>query len=1403
MKSLLRGLKPYKGLYLLALPMLFLFQNCSVGQFETLSVESIGSQLFGSFTNTPVILQLSSSDINMAPSKLPFSGNGHHTSWDGRLVVYTTDSGWNARIFRPEKAERTNSTVNIQNAFSNESPFLNTKRIGGEDYSFDTVGNRSILMQLNALSFFPASGNSVDNNPYKSDADGNPKSNGDHETYDLMVMTQNYGYENWGVKNSSINALVASLGQNTMGHLRIKAIVASPKSENARLTKTILIQDFAPIKNIAGSPVHGIEPTLTVDGRFFIFHSGDVLYYSYNANPFSSTGWSTPRKLSYLYQDRNIMVDGVRLGERVPLANFPIKANDGTEYSPGENIIGAYPWISADGTELFFEAAHAFHPTAAARRTGTSAVGRWTGNKIRHLDTVLNKNPSGTDNIKLFTSALATTSSIWNPFNGLKDPAFPSGFEDPAYLIIHSNGGNYAEIGFRDFVDGQYVAAFEMNPGLNKDGGEINYQMTPDISTKSANGRLIGGAHFKLVNKPTSQDIDELIGIKGHAILFNGNSAVEVSHNQYLNESPRGQTYELFVKPLVDSFNSDTELALISKGDSFVTILRSDLSLRIVTKVGTQDYSHQSNARISPKAWTHLAVSHDPVLGEIQLFLNGKLSQKWKVAAGLINSNTTPLLIGPAGLNSNGKSLRDDVMILDQVKVSNVLRRSPEIADSAFIPAQGRQVIKANEPIQGLGSVFRLSDFRYPAEFELSRDKATLGRFLFYEKSLSTNQQISCASCHDPLKGFADPRTRSIGVTGVSLPRHSPVIFNRVFTNSQFWDGRASTLFDQAAGPLTAPDEMGTQTLDQVVSRLQQKSEYVQAFQEVFPDGITSHNLLNALASFEASLITTPAKFDKVLAGSDVFTEAELRGLKLFNGKARCVACHVGTNFTDEKLHNNGFFVNSADIGKQAISKNGMDLRAFKTPTLRNLNSSAPYMHDGSLTTLESVIALYNAGGLTDPGRSSEIKPLGLSGSDISDLVAFLGTLNSDVISFFGLPITEGKLIEEPPKPKICSPGQKETCPVVNGVGSKTCNGTGTAFLACTIDRCDSGFILTSGSCQTDPEVKITEIVNKAFRDILKREPDPAGLTYFVNLMKNGKTESEIRQIIAASAEAQCLNSGGQMANGTCQCPTGKVLSGEICTNDTRICAPNSTQSCAVSNGSGSKTCNSAGTAYSACTATSCNTGYILTTGSCQKDPQTGYEEIVKKAYRELLKREAESAGLLNWVNALKNGKTESEIRQLIAASPEAQRIKCINSGGSMTNTICTCPAGKELEGNTCKSVAELSQREFLPNQVNLYQKQSLQVKGRTLAMQEDGNLVIYDSAGKALWSIMKSSFSCNSANPCNAVFQGDGNLVVYQRNTPLWASGSLGGTKLIFQEAKPYLRILNSGGTLLWSSGN
>ncbi len=1394
MKSNLYDYKRLLIFIVAVVPMLFFFQNCGEG-FEALSDEFGDSDLYASFASAPTVQQLSSSNLNNAPFKLPFIGNGHHTSWDGRLVVYTAGDGWQARIFRPELATRTNSGVNIDNAFSAESRFLNTKRVGNVDYSFDTMGNRSIIMQLNALSFFPASGSSVENNPYKSDKDGNPSANGSFETYDLMIMTQNYGYEDWGVKNSEVNAIVASLGRDVMGHMRMKVVIASPKSANAHVDKTILVQDFMPIKDVSGLPIRGIEPTLTVDGRFFIFHIGDRLHYSFNSNPFSKTGWSTPKKISYLYQDRNVMLDGVSLGERVPLAAFPLKANDGTIYSPGENVVGAYPWISADGTELFFEAAHAFHPTAPARRTGTSVVGRWTGNKIRHIDTTLNKTPSGTDALKLFTSSLANTSSIWNPFNDLKNPAFPSSFEDPTYLIIHSNGGNYSEVGFRDYVEGQYVAAFEMNPGLPRDGVEINYQMTPDTSTKSSNGRLIGGAHFKLVNKNISgrnvADIDEFIGIKGHAILFNGNSAVQVDHNQYLNETSRGQTYELFVKPLVNSFRDDAELVLISKGDAFKMILRSDLSIRIHTRIGGQDHSHHSDAKITGNAWAHVAVSHDPTIGELQLFINGKLSQRWMMPAGLMTSNTSPLLIGPAGLNPNGGSITQDVMIVDQVKVSSVVRRSPELADSAFIPASGRQVVKANEPVQGLGTVFKLSDFRYPAELELSKDKASLGRFLFYEKDLSSNGQVSCASCHDPAKGFADSRAKSVGVSGKALPRHSPVIFNRVFSTSQFWDGRASSLFDQAAGPLINPDEMGSQTIEQVVARLKTKPEYVKAFQEVFSDGITQHNLLNALASFEASLITAPAKFDKVLAGSSSFTESELRGYKLFNGKARCVACHVGTNFTDEKLHNNGFFVAASDIGKQEFSRNGFDARAFKTPTLRNLNSSAPYFHDGSMPNLESVIALYNAGGMADPLRSSEIKPLGLSGTDVADLVAFLGTLNSDVISIFGLPVTE------PPKPKMCAPSSTKACTVSNGSGMQTCNAEGTAYGSCAAVSCNAGYVLAAGSCQRDPAA-YEAIVKKAYQDILKREAEPAGLEYWVGQMKMGKTEAEVRQAIAASLEALCINSGGSMANTVCSCPSGKKLEGGVCKDNVTACTPNSKASCTITNGSGQKTCNSAGTAYGSCVAVSCNTGYALNAGSCQLVSQTNYEAIVKKAYLDILKREAEPAGLEYWVGQMKMGKTEAEVRQAIAASLEAL---CINSGGSMANNICTCPSGKGLEGGVCKLNSELSQREFSRAQLNLVHLQSLQVKGRTLIMQQDGNLVIYDSAGKALWSIMKGGNSCTSARPCNAVFQNDGNFVVYQGSTPLWNSETVGATKLIFQEARPYLRILNSGGSLLWSS--
>ena len=317
-----------------------------------------------------------------------------------------------------------------------------------------------------------------------------------------------------------------------------------------------------------------------------------------------------------------------------------------------------------------------------------------------------------------------------------------------------------------------------------------------------------------------------------------------------------------------------------------------------------------------------------------------------------------------------------------------------------------------------------------PADNQPTPDRIALGRKLYFDTRLSRDGTVSCATCHDVSRGFTDHRNVSEGVGDHLGRRSAPTTMNAALFQSMFWDGRATTLEEQARLPILNPIEMGHPDGAAAVKALEADPAYVGLFQKAYGRGPSYEDVGRAIASFERTLIFLDAPFDKYVAGdSSAISPAAQRGLVLFGGKARCVSCHMlnASNplGTDNLFHNIGVSArtqnfeelarkglaatkNGADersldrlaletdlseLGRFITTRNRSDIGAFKTEQLRNVGVTAPYMHDGSLRTLWDVVDHYNKGGETNPYLDGGIEPLDLSESEIDDLVAFLFTL--------------------------------------------------------------------------------------------------------------------------------------------------------------------------------------------------------------------------------------------------------------------------------------------------------------------------------------------------------------------------------------------------------------------------
>jgi cytochrome c peroxidase len=309
---------------------------------------------------------------------------------------------------------------------------------------------------------------------------------------------------------------------------------------------------------------------------------------------------------------------------------------------------------------------------------------------------------------------------------------------------------------------------------------------------------------------------------------------------------------------------------------------------------------------------------------------------------------------------------------------------------SSFGSDQHPKVRKPREPL-GLVPVV------WPRDNPYTPEKADLGRLLYFDPRLSADGTVSCATCHNPKYAFTDGAAVSTGVRGQKGKRSAPTVINRAYSLAQFWDGRAPTLEEQAKGPMANPIEMGSNH-DTIVDNLTKIQGYRVLFAKSFGTGdITIDHIAKAITTFERTVMSGNSPYDRYKAGQkSAMTPAQVHGMDIFFNKAKCDACHEGVNFTSNMYANLGVGADrpEPDAGRYAVTNEPKDWGAFKTPTLREIARTAPYMHDGSLKTLEDVVEYYDRGGTPNKNLDQRIKPLHLANQDKKDLVAFLNALS-------------------------------------------------------------------------------------------------------------------------------------------------------------------------------------------------------------------------------------------------------------------------------------------------------------------------------------------------------------------------------------------------------------------------
>lgn len=292
-----------------------------------------------------------------------------------------------------------------------------------------------------------------------------------------------------------------------------------------------------------------------------------------------------------------------------------------------------------------------------------------------------------------------------------------------------------------------------------------------------------------------------------------------------------------------------------------------------------------------------------------------------------------------------------------------------------------------------------LLPIQFPKDNPYTPEKAELGRLLYFDKRLSLDGSVSCATCHDPKKAFTDNLPVSVGIRGQKGGRSAPTVINRAYSLAQFWDGRAKSLEDQAVGPMANPIEMG-HTHDAIIANLNKVPGYQKLFKQVFDhDDCDIDMVAKAIATFERTVLSGNSPYDKYKAGKkSAMSPSQVRGMDVYFNKAKCDQCHEGINFTTNAYHNLGVGTDQPkpDAGRFDFTQNEADWGAFKTPTLREIARTAPYMHDGSLKTLEEVVEFYDKGGIKNKNLDEKMKPLNLTDQDKKDLVEFMKALNGE-----------------------------------------------------------------------------------------------------------------------------------------------------------------------------------------------------------------------------------------------------------------------------------------------------------------------------------------------------------------------------------------------------------------------
>ncbi|MEM7255894.1 MAG: cytochrome c peroxidase [Pseudomonadota bacterium] len=782
-------------------------------------------------------------------------------------------------------------------------------------------------------------------------------------------------------------------------------------------------------------------------------HGGEVLYV-YNADQHNGQDWSQPANVANMYYQHGpgSASGETRVGEHLFSEHFPFALQPVRQYNaetPGAGgvVKGSYPWVSLRGSEIFFMARASFH---GGNRSGATMVGFRTGGQLWHMDGDINNargNP--TDSYDHFASAnggqykaivnayearkfAGTNKSMgknsWNNLFFRPLGQYPSSWNAVAEVAnapvplnpypesygFWLTGNRYYEIPFPLYPQ-DLVAYYPMNEPLYHDqtllrawqkagpgapSAEHNRRYstahvtdkTADLSAHQHTGQFRNGAKYPFeyydakklwANQRIIKDQSE--GAIGNSVFFNRNAAVVSELKaQALQPVVQNQSFAVALWFNTSSLSEVTQLLHI---DNLLTLTLQQGS--VTAQIGNDGSreSFNANANVRTNHWHHIALSWSA--GELQVYFDGSVVARFDNGGHLLlQSQQARVSMGP-----NGRGPQNLLLKLDEVSIYSTFLSAADVSTLAW----RKRHTSANSDSFFVSSTMARDYPGAAAGVDVSfRPRAgalAIGERLFNTTALSRNNTVSCASCHQSGRAFTDGQRLATGINGRTGSLNTPAIANLLLSDSYFYHGGAASLEMQAIHTILHNGEMGVVDPAQIVNAL--PSDIRSELQSVYSKAPTVSDVARALAAFVNTIRVTGNSHLQ----QDNLTAQANRGKRLFNGKANCVGCHSGTNFTDNRFHHVG--VVSGSEGRRAVTDRVSDHRAQKTPTLRNVALTAPYFHDGSEADLAAVVRHYNNQSHRESGRrtDSQLHPLELSESEISDIVEYLHALSGDVRS--------------------------------------------------------------------------------------------------------------------------------------------------------------------------------------------------------------------------------------------------------------------------------------------------------------------------------------------------------------------------------------------------------------------